>query len=145
MDITITITAAELLPEVYKITGYTGQKAVQDKDVDRISSTSDDGNILAGYFMESCNALADIFARTGYASALTQTSVTYALTFPANWKVGVLTSMTNACRTYLVNYICRLWFNLSQKGEVTYYEGQCDQIADTIRKFMYERTKPTRN
>ena len=145
MDITITITAAELLPDVYKITGYTGKKAVTDKDIDRISSDSDDANILGDYFMEACNALADIFTRTGYASAMTSTSVTYALTFPANWKSGVLTSMTKACKTYIVNYMCRLWFNLAQKGEVAYYEGQCDQLADTIRKFMYERVKPVRS
>lgn len=145
MDVNIEIAASAVLPEVYKITGYTGKKAVQDKDMDRISSTVDDGGILQGYFVEACNALGDVVSRFGYASSLSTSSVTYALTLPANWKTGVQTSMTNAMKLYLVNAICRQWFNLSQKGEVAYYEGQMTICADSIRKYLCERAKPTLN
>ena len=63
MNIEVTLNKAEIMPEVYKITGYTGAKS---KDVEQISSSEDDENILNSYFGEAVSSVADIVSRYGY-------------------------------------------------------------------------------
>lgn len=62
MNIEVTLNKAEIMPEVYKITGYTGAK---NMDIEKISSTEDDLNILDSYFGEAVSSIADIVPDMG--------------------------------------------------------------------------------
>ena len=130
------------MPEVYKITGHTGAKS---GDIDKISSTEDDLNILDSYFGESISGIADIISRQGYLSEETSEASTFCLTLPANWKLKVKSVLDKAMKQYAINYICMQWFNLSKKDEVKYYGEVCDSLSISIKKYLLEREKPIRN
>ena len=142
MEISIALNKIEIMPEVYKITGHTGAKS---GDVDKISSTEDDLNILDSYFGEAISGIADIISRQGYLSAETSDVSTFCLTLPANWKLKVKSALDKAMKQYTINYICMQWFNLSKKDEVKYYGEVCDSLAISIKKYLLEREKPIRN
>ena len=128
------------MPYVYTITGYTG---VKSGDIDKISSTDDDVSILEAYFEEGASFMQDIFMRYGELE-YTGTVAIFNLTMPSNWKVINLTAIQYATRQWLINYICMQWFNLSKKDDVASYREACDRFAESIRKYLFERVKPTR-
>lgn len=142
MEINTTLNKIEIMPEVYKITGHTGAKS---GDIDKISSTEDDLNILDSYFGEAISGIADIISRQGYLSEETSDISTFCLTLPANWKLKVKSALDKAMKQYTINYICMQWFNLSKKDEVKYYGEVCDSLAISIKKYLLEREKPIRN
>ena len=135
MNIEVTLNKAEIMPEVYKITGYTGAK---NMDIEKISSTEDDLNILDSYFGEAVSSIADIVSRYGYLSNETEKSSTF-------WKIAVKKALEKSLKQYVSNYICMQWFNLSKKEEVTYYGIVCDKQAVAIKKYLLERERPKRN
>lgn len=130
------------MPEVYKITGYTGAKS---KDIDKISSSEDDANILNSYFGEAVSSVADIVTRYGYLSDETDESSTFCFVLPSNWKQAVKMALEKSLKQYVSNYICMQWFNLAKKEEVTYYGTLCDEQAIAIKKYLLERERPKRN
>lgn len=142
MEVNTVLSKSEIMPEVYKITGHTG---VKSGDVDKISSTEDDLNILDSYFGESISAIADIISRQGYLSDETSELSTFCLTLPANWNKNAKSALEKTIRQYAVNYICMQWFNLSKKDEVKYYGEVCDNLAISIKKYLLERERPKRN
>lgn len=147
MEATVTISQTNVMPEVYKITGYTGQKG---KDMDTISSTSDDANILIPYFGEAIEHLSDVVSRYGYISESDEeetddTSATIILELPTNWKSAVQTVLEKTMQRFVVHYICMQWFNLAKKDEVKYYAESCDAMALAIRKYIMERERPSRS
>lgn len=142
MEISIALNKIEIMPEVYKITGHTGAKS---GDMDKVSSTEDDINILDSYFEEAISGIADIISRQGYLSEETSEVSTFCLTLPANWKLKVKSALDKVMKQYTINYICMQWFNLSKKDEVKYYGEVCDSLAISIKKYLLEREKPIRN
>lgn len=142
MSITIQLNKADVMPEVYKITGYTGAKT---GDVDKISSTEDDENILDSYFGEAASYLDDILGRWGYLSQDNSTGCQITLDMPSNWNANVLSSLTKTMKQYMVDYICMQWFNLSKKDDVEYYSSLCAEISQSIKRYLLERIRPTRN
>lgn len=142
MEINIALNKIEIMPEVYKITGHTGAKS---GDIDKISSTEDDLNILDSYFGEAISGIADIISRQGYLYEETPDVSVFCLTLPANWKLKVKSVLEKTVKQYAINYICMQWFNLSKKDEVKYYGEVCDSLAITIKKYLLEREKPIRN
>lgn len=142
MDIDITLSRADIMPEVYKITGYTG---VKNEDMDKISSSEDDLNILGSYFGEAVSSIADIISRYGYLSTETSEYSKFCLTLPVNWNKKVKSALEKSMKQYVSNYICMQWFNLSKKEEVTYYGTVCDELAVAIKKYLLDREKPKRN
>lgn len=130
------------MPEVYKITGYTGAK---NMDIEKISSTEDDLNILDSYFGEAVSSIADIVSRYGYLSEETEEYSTFCFVLPSSWKQTVKKALEKSLKQYVSNYICMQWFNLSKKEEVTYYGTMCDEQAAAIKKYLLERERPKRN
>lgn len=142
MDIKITLYKADIIPEVYKITGYTGAKS---KDVEQISSSEDDENILNSYFGEAVSSVADIVSRYGYLSEETNEFSAFCFVLPSSWKQTVKMALEKSLKQYVSNYICMQWFNLTSKEEVTYYGTICDEQAIAIKKYLLERERPKRN
>lgn len=142
MKIDIVLNKSEIMPEVYKITGHTGAKS---GDIEKVSSSEDDVNILDSYFGEAISGIADIISRQGYLSEETANVSTFCLTLPANWKQTVKNALEKAMKQYVINYICMQWFNLSKKDEVKYYGEVCDSLAIAMKKYLLERDKPERN
>ena len=140
-DTDITILKTDVMPEVYKITGVTG---VKGGNIDHISATDDDSQILDSYFAEAAESLAEILSRDGYLSEIDSTSATYTLSMPANWKQSVLTALKKSMHLYLADYICMQWFNLSRKEEVEYYTNLCTELGLGIKLYLSEREKPTK-
>lgn len=137
MDINIEIDKKAVMAEVYKITGYTGAKS---GDMDKISSSEDELNILNSYYDDSMSAMADIISRVGY--LLNEHS--FCLSLPSNWKEKVKSALEKSMKQYSINYICMQWFNLSKKDEVKYYGDICDELALSIKKYLLERERPSR-
>lgn len=137
MDINIEIDKNAVMAEVYKITGYTGAKS---GDIDKISSSEDELNILNSYYNDSMSAMADIISRDGY--LLNEHS--FCLTLPSNWKKKIKGVLEKSMKQYSVNYICMQWFNLSKKDEVKYYGEICEELALSIKKYLLERERPSR-
>jgi hypothetical protein len=142
MDTTISLKKADIMPEVYRITGYTG---VKSKDIDAVSSSEDDADILNSYFGEAVSSISDIVSRYGYLSADTDVGSTFCFSLPANWKQSVKTALEKSLKQYVSNYICMQWFNLAKKEEVSYYVSICNEQAVAIRKYLLERERPRRN
>lgn len=142
MNIEVILNKAEIMPEVYKITGYTGAK---NMDIEKISSTEDDLNILDSYFGEAVSSIADIVSRYGYLSNETENGSTFCFDLPSSWKIAVRKALEKSLKQYVSNYICMQWFNLSKKEEVTYYGTVCDEQAIAIKKYLLERERPKRN
>lgn len=124
------------MTEVYKITGYTGAKS---GDVDKISSSEDDSDILDNYFDEATGAISDIISSYG---AINRTDIS--LTLPSNWKETVKPSLETNLESYIVNYICLKWFNLAKKEDVSYYNEVLKTISSNIVKLICERKRPVR-
>lgn len=141
MDIDIALNRNEIMSEVYKITGHTGAKS---GDIDKISSTEDDLNILESYFGEAISSISDIISRQGYLAEEAPNFSTFCLTLPANWKMKIKNALEKTMKQYTINYICMQWFNLSKKDEVKYYSEVCDSLSISIKKYLLEREKPIR-
>lgn len=141
MEVEISIAKTDVMPDVYRITGYTGTKA---KDIDQVSSTEDDSDLLDGYFAEAATSLAETVSREGYLDSDLSTNATYTFVLPANWKNTMRAALEKAIRQYLVNHVCMQWFNLARKEETAYYTAMCADLAQSIRKYLLERGKPTR-
>ena len=142
MDIDIILNKSDIMPEVYKITGYTGAK---NEDMDKISSTEDDVNILDSYFGEAISSIADIISRQGYLSSETEESSTFCFALPTNWNQNLKKALEKSMKQYVSNYVCMQWFNLSKKEEVQYYGTVCDELAVAIIKYLLERERQKRN
>lgn len=139
MKLTVTISRASVMEEVYRITGYTG---VKNRDMDGLSSTEDDAGVLASYYKEGTGALSDVVSRVGCLSEENDDSSEFTFTLPANWNISVESSLTKAMTQYVVNYVCAKWFNLMKKDETAYYGGVCDKLAAAVVKYLYERKRP---
>lgn len=142
MNIEITLNKADIMPEVYKITGYT---AVKNQDMDKISSSEDDLNILNSYFGEAVSSIADVVSRYGYILDETDEHSILCFELPSSWKQAVRMALEKSLKQYVSNFICMQWFNLSKKEEVTYYGTVCDEQAIAIKKYLLERERPKRN
>lgn len=129
------------MPEVYKITGYTGDKG---KDIDAISSTEDDLPMLSSYFDEAISSLSDVVSRLGYLSEETSTEVSFAFQLPPNWNTNVKPALEKSLKQYIYNHVCMQWFNLSKKEEVKFYQEVCDNLSIAIKKHLLDRKKPIR-
>lgn len=140
-NIALSISRANIMPEVYKITGYTGTK---EGDIDKISSTEDDLKIIESYFMEAMNAIGDLMSRYDYTVSDTGIQYTFTMSLPDNWKNDMSGPLTKALGLYATNFICRQWFNLSKKAEVEYYTSMCAALETSIKKYLSERKRPTR-
>lgn len=126
--------------EVEDITGYTGKNS---GDVDKISATEDELNILDRYWDDAISNAFNIIRR--YSTMTDDTSkVTYALTLPPNFNSGAEVPLNKNMRQYIVNFICAKWFNLVKPEEVKTYDALCINIASNISKLIMERTKPVR-
>ncbi len=128
------------MPEVYKITGYTG---VKSEDLDKISSTEDDVALLDSYFEEAMSYIQDVVIRFG-GVVLNNKDAEIILNMPSNWNSTILSSLSRTMRQFTVNYICMQWFNLSKKEEVKNYEDSCERLTEAMKKYLFERVKPSR-
>lgn len=140
MDINFKLEKSAIMPEVYRITGYTGDK---NSDMDKISSTEDDVALLSSYFEEAMSMLQDVIMRFGTVS-WADGDAEIDLVMPSNWKDNTA-AMKRSCRQLAVNYICMMWFNVSKKEEVKSYEETCERLTSAINKYLFERTRPTRS
>lgn len=136
----ITIVKTEVYAEVGDITGYTGKNA---GDIDKISATDDEINILGRYWDD---AIINAFGIIRRYSTITEDSlkVEYSLTLPSNFNPGAEIPLNKNIRQYIVNFICAKWFNLVKPEEVKNYEALCINISNNISKLIMERTKPVR-
>jgi hypothetical protein len=138
----ITILQSDIMPEVYKITGYTGRNA---GETDKVSSTEDESNILLSYWGEAVSGLSEVITRHGYLQTDGTDKAIFAFNLPSSWNTNVLASLTRCMNQYVVNFICKRWFNLSKKDEVAYYDKLCIDLAINIKKHLAERKKPQRS
>lgn len=141
MEVIISINKEDVMPEVYKITGYTG---VKSNDMDGISSTEDDDSILQSYLEEAASNLSGIISGESSSFEISTDSITYTLLLPANWKQGVKPALQKSMSLYIINFVCMQWFNLSKKDDVTYYSSLCENVALAVKKHLCERNKPQR-
>ncbi len=141
MEVTVTIKKSDVLPEVYKITGYTG---VKSNDIDGISSTEDDDALLGSYMEEAANNLAGILSRECSMPDTQADNISFTLTLPANWKQGVKKALQKSMALYIVNFMCMQWFNLSHKDDVKYYADMCTGLSLLVKKYVCERERPER-
>lgn len=140
MSVTIKLQHSVIMPEVYKITGYTG---VKSEDLDKISSTEDDVALLDSYFEEAMSYIQDVVIRFG-GVVLNNKDAEIILNMPSNWNSTILSSLSRTMRQFTVNYICMQWFNLSKKEEVKNYEDSCERLTEAMKKYLFERVKPSR-
>lgn len=146
VEVLLNIAKKSVLEEIYRLTGYTGLKA---GDISHVSSSSDDEALLSGYLDEAISQLGDILDRTGYVSETTDSTtqeITYVVTLnlPSNWKQELKSSLTKACTQLLYNYVCKQWFALTKREDVTHYTELCQSTAVVIRRLLCERINTRR-
>ena len=62
----ITITKANVMSEVYKITGYTAKDSEQEVEPDKVAATEDEIKLLESYYGEAITGMTDIVSNYGY-------------------------------------------------------------------------------
>lgn len=139
MEVSVQITRENVMQEVYKITGYTGKK---NGDMDGLSSTEDDVNVLDIYYSEATSSLAEEISRMGYLSQEDGSTSSFQFTLPSNWNGNMKSSLVKSMEQYVCNYICAKWFNLMKKNETEHYSNLCTQLGASIQKFLLERKRP---
>lgn len=142
----VTILKADVMPEVYKITGYTAKDTEQEKiDSDKISATEDELSLLETYYNESLTSLNETLSHYGYIGTDDALKCVFELTLPSNWDSNYETALQKNMNQYIVFKICQMWFNISKKNEVEYYAASCESLRMKIVKILNERVKPTRS
>lgn len=134
----VTISKANIFDEVSLITSRTGQHA---KDIDGVSATDDEQNIIKSFWSDSLSELYD-FVRRFASLSETDTEATYKFSLPTNWNEEVGPVLKMCMNQFCVNYICAKWFNVSKKDEVEYYLKVCSGLGDKIKRLITERKKP---
>lgn len=134
----VEINKQEVFDEVGLITSRTGQHA---KNVDGISATDDEMNIMKSFWDDSLSELYDIVRRFSSLSE-TEFGASYTFSLPSNWNSDTSASLTKCMRQFCVNFICAKWFNVSKKDEVGYYTGLCNGLGEKIKRLLIERKKP---
>lgn len=127
-----------VLTMVYKVTGYTGKKV---GDIDKISSTADDDKVLTDFRDEAVSEVAAI--ASSYISTMSSDNIV--LCMPSLWDEKTGDALDKAVQNYIANYTCSRWFQLSQKDDVKYYAGLCDNNEIVIRRCLTARKRPGRN
>lgn len=134
----VEISKKDVFDEVGLITSRTGQHS---KDVDRISATDDEINIMESFWDESLSELYDIVRRFSSLSE-TESSASYSFSLPPNWNSDAGTSLSKCMRQFCINFICVKWFNVSKKDEVAYYISLCNGLGEKMKRLLIERKKP---
>ena len=139
MNIDISILKENIFPAVYQITGYSGKIG---KDIDNLSTTEDDKNILSLYMDEAITNLSDIISRKSYLKSEDDTTIVITFNMPANWNINAQTSLSKNLTQYLVNYICYKWFVITKQDTIKSYSDTLESIVLKIRQNLSERNKP---
>ena len=137
----VTITKASVLEEVFKVTGYTGAK---NDDMDRLSSTEDDGALLTSFYKEGTSSLSDEVSRFGSLTEEDDAVSKFTFDLPSSWNDKFRTSLQKDMAQYVVSYVCAKWFNLMKKDEAKHYEGICEGLSASVAKYLCERKRPSR-
>lgn len=141
MDVSITINTEDVLNDVYIVSGHTG-KALEN--IDKVSATEDESNLLEPFFVEAASELSDVISSYGTLSYGSDSSLTITFQLPANWKQTAKPSLEKALHNYLVNSVCQRWFAVTNREDVKYYADKVVVNATNIVKLLCERIRPTR-
>jgi hypothetical protein len=139
MNIDISILKEKIFPAVYQITGYSGKLG---KDIDNLSTTEDDKNILSLYMDEAITNISDVIARKSYLKSEDDTTIVITFNMPANWNINTQTSLSKNLTQYIVNYICYKWFVITKQDTIKSYSDTLESIVLKIRQNLSERNKP---
>lgn len=140
----ITITKANIMSEVYKITGYTAKDSERELEPDKVTATEDEIKLLESYYGEAVTGMTDIISNHGYLKTDDATSCVFSLSMPSNWNNNLSSALDKNVSQYMVNFICGRWFNISKKEEVNFYTSLGVEMKLKVAKILNERTKPIR-
>lgn len=140
----ITITKANVMSEVYKITGYTAKGSEQEVEPDKVAATEDEIKLLESYYGEAITGMTDIVSNNGYLKSDDSTSCIFNISMPSNWNVNLLSALEKNMNQFMMNFICGRWFNISKKNEVNFYTSLSVEMKNKIIRILNERIKPTR-
>ena len=140
MEVTTNITQTDIYEDVYVITGQTA-KAL--KEMDLVSATEDEDNVLSPFFKEAAAELSEIISSYG---SLTVRGNDILITFqlPSNWKESVKNSLDAAIHNFITNSVCAKWFAMTNRPDMQYYQGKIASNTTNIIKLLCEKSKPTR-
>ena len=153
IEITITVTKADVYDEVAKTTSYSGSKMTDDKTAyQRIFTTDEDRLMLERFWSESCNAATEQLkpfivsvssASDGHAVDLTHDYVV-TLSLSSAFDINLSDSISSGLFSFFVSAIVSKWFKFTNKSEADGYGADAlSMLADVMRKIYY-RKKPTR-
>ena len=140
----IVILKSEVMPDVYKITGYTSKLSEQENQPDKTSATEDEKTLLSLYFVSALSAVCDFSLLYSYISKKDDEGCTIHMNLPANYDEDCLILLEEAIRDFCVNFILQHWFNISKKNELEFYTAKCQSLKSDITGLLSKRTKPTR-
>ena len=132
-----------VLEEISRLTGYTG-KTSNEVDVDKISVTSDEGELMTSFWKATINELFSIVERFASTVDNKEDEASYNLNMPSNFDVKATSSIETTMQSFMVNLICSKWFNISKKEEVKYYTSEAERNSLNIRSLLNKRCKPTK-
>ena len=140
MDISISINEDSVYNDVYVVTGHTAKALDQ---MDKVSATEDESNVLSPFLLEASSELSEVISAYGSLSYSGE-AISVDLSLPSNWKQNAKSALEKAMHNFLVNGVCAKWFAISNREDVKFYMDKQSVNASNIIKLLCERTRPTR-
>ena len=144
-SITITITSADILKEVGRLTHFAGIKSEKETgDFERISATDSDNDMLIQFWTSACETLTDKFKNNIKSVTSNSTQYVIVVTPSAAFDTSLQSSMIENMKKFVILHMASRWFMLSKKDDAEEYEKNADkQLAEAMKKW-YHKVKPKR-
>lgn len=147
----ITISKAQVLDEVTKLTAYTGAKAMTDQDTgvyERIAITDADRDLLERYWAEACASVTEALKRWVIADPGTAIghhpdigeNYTARLSLTDQWNMNEQSAVALSLVSYMANLIAGNWFMATAPDKAQGCAAIAGaQLEQAVRSLYYKR------
>lgn len=132
----ISINQSNIKDSVYVITGHSGRA---NGDMDKISLTEDEQNIIDKYIDMAVNDIAGI---AWMKASVSGSTISFDL--PSNWDDSYKETLSNAVNAYITNAVLYRWASIAEKDKVPFYKSELESAGMIIKNVLNKRVKPSR-
>lgn len=153
IDVTLTVSKANVYNEVAKTTSYTGAKMQGDDSAyKRIFTTEEDRMMLERFWVEACNAATEQFKP--FLKSVSEQSegedveleqdYDVELELSSSFDTSLEGSIATSLFSFFVALIVSKWYKFTNKGEAESYGVDAAAMMEDVMKKIYFKKKPKR-
>ena len=151
IDVTFTVSKADVYNEVAKTTSYTGIK-MSGEDYERVFTTDEDRMFLERFFNEAANGMTDVLKP--FLVTVSDTSPLHCIDLERNYVINLELSgsyderlngsIESSMFSYFTNFIVGNWYKFANKQEADGYLATAANMVIDIKSKIFFRKKPRR-